>query len=36
MKKQKRIILRSIQQLAPLGKIESRTQFGGYALAVER
>ncbi|MBA4821188.1 TfoX/Sxy family DNA transformation protein [Pantoea ananatis] len=36
MKKQKRTILRSIQQLAPLGKIESRTQFGGYALAVER
>lgn len=36
MKKQQRVILRSIQQLAPLGHVQSRTQFGGYALAVER
>lgn len=36
MKKHQRVILRSIRQLAPLGNIESRTQFGGYALAVER
>ncbi|MDU4125908.1 TfoX/Sxy family DNA transformation protein [Pantoea sp.] len=36
MKKLNPIIERSRAQLAPLGSIESRTQFGGYALAVER
>ncbi len=36
MKKEQRVVLRSKQQLAPLGNVESRTQFGGYALAVER
>lgn len=36
MKKLNPIIERSRAQLAPLGTIESRTQFGGYALAVER
>lgn len=36
MKKVNPIVERSREQLAPLGTIESRTQFGGYALAVER
>lgn len=36
MKKHHQVVERSRVQLAPLGKIESRTQFGGYALAVEQ
>jgi len=36
MKKVNPVVERSRTQLAPLGTIESRTQFGGYALAVER
>lgn len=36
MKKANPVVERSRAQLAPLGTIESRTQFGGYALAVER
>ena len=35
MKKVNSVVERSRAQLAPLGTIESRTQFGGYALAVE-
>ena len=36
MKKQHPIVERSRNRLAALGHIESRTQFGGYALAVEK
>lgn len=36
MKKQHPVVERSRQRLAALGHIESRTQFGGYALAVEK
>lgn len=36
MKKYHRVVEHSRQRLARLGKIESRTQFGGYALTVER
>jgi len=36
VKKVNPIVERSRERLAPLGTIESRTQFGGYALAVER
>ncbi|MGK3140882.1 TfoX/Sxy family DNA transformation protein [Pantoea sp. C2G6] len=36
MKKVNPVVERSRAQLAPLGTIESRTQFGGYSLAVER
>lgn len=35
MKKVNPVVERSRARLAPLGTIESRTQFGGYALAVE-
>lgn len=35
MKKVNPVVERSRACLAPLGPIESRTQFGGYALAVE-
>ncbi|KAF6667444.1 TfoX/Sxy family DNA transformation protein [Pantoea anthophila] len=35
MKKVNPVVERSRAHLAPLGAIESRTQFGGYALAVE-
>ena len=36
MKKLHPVVERSRQRLAALGHIESRTQFGGYALAVEK
>jgi DNA transformation protein and related proteins len=36
MKKSLQVIEQSRQQLAALGNIESRTQFGGYALSVEK
>lgn len=36
MKKQHPVVERSRKRLAALGNIESRTQFGGYALAVEK
>ncbi|HAB73820.1 MAG TPA: competence protein TfoX, partial [Pantoea sp.] len=36
MKKQHPVVERSRSRLAALGHIESRTQFGGYALAVEK
>lgn len=36
MKKAHQVIEQSRQQLSALGKIESRTQFGGYALSVEK
>ncbi|MEG3112833.1 MULTISPECIES: TfoX/Sxy family DNA transformation protein [unclassified Pantoea] len=36
MKKVHQVIERSKECLSPLGKIESRTQFGGYTLAVEK
>jgi len=36
MKKQHPVVERSRNRLAALGHIESRTQFGGYALAVEK
>lgn len=36
MKKNNPVVEQSKAQLAALGKIESRTQFGGYALAVEK
>lgn len=36
MKKINPVVERSRAHLGPLGTIESRTQFGGYALAVER
>lgn len=36
MKKQHPVVERSRERLAALGHIESRTQFGGYALAVEK
>ncbi|MDF2042768.1 MULTISPECIES: TfoX/Sxy family DNA transformation protein [unclassified Pantoea] len=36
MKKVNPVVERSRAHLGPLGTIESRTQFGGYALAVER
>lgn len=36
MKTNKSMVMQSKTQLAPLGKIESRTQFGGYALTVEK
>jgi len=36
MKRSNPVVERSKAQLAALGKIESRTQFGGYALAVEK
>ncbi len=36
MKKQHPIVEMSRSRLAALGQIESRTQFGGYALAVEK
>jgi len=36
MKRVNQIVEQSITALAELGNIESRTQFGGYALAVER
>jgi len=36
MKKQHPVVERSRKRLAALGHIESRTQFGGYALAVEK
>lgn len=36
MKKQHPVVERSRKRLAALGYIESRTQFGGYALAVEK
>ncbi|MDL4913426.1 MAG: TfoX/Sxy family DNA transformation protein [Enterobacterales bacterium endosymbiont of Blomia tropicalis] len=36
MKKAHQVVERSRECLASLGKIESRTQFGGYALAVEQ
>ncbi|MBK0095192.1 TfoX/Sxy family DNA transformation protein [Erwinia sp. S63] len=36
MKTNNPLVKQSKAQLAPLGKIESRTQFGGYALTVEK
>lgn len=36
MKRSNPVVEQSKAQLAALGKIESRTQFGGYALAVEK
>lgn len=36
MKRNNPVVEQSKAQLAPLGKIESRTQFGGYALTVEK
>ena len=36
MRIKNRVVELSKTQLAPLGKIESRTQFGGYALTVEK